>query len=92
VQLQGEQPQDPVNSVHGSLAGISHLGDVIQFVVLTPGQKEILCRMPRPEAPKLEVGRDVWCTWDAEHVHVFDAEQADVVLADPAAEATGTEG
>ena len=92
VQLQEEQPQDPVNSVRGSLAGISHLGDVIQFVVLTPGQKEILCRMPRPGAPKLEVGGDVWCTWDSEHVHVFDAGQADVVLADPAAEATGTEG
>jgi spermidine/putrescine ABC transporter ATP-binding subunit len=92
VQLQEEQPQDPVNSVRGSLAGISHLGDVIQFVVLTPGQKEILCRMPRPGAPKLEVGGDVWSTWDAEHVHVFDAGQADVVLADPAAEATGTEG
>ncbi len=92
VQLQEGQPQDPVNSVRGSLAGISHLGDVIQFVVLTPGQKEILCRMPRPGAPRLEVGGDVWCTWDAEHVHVFDAGQADVVLADPAAEATGTEG
>jgi spermidine/putrescine transport system ATP-binding protein len=92
VQLQEEQPQDPVNSVRGSLAGISHLGDVIQFVVLTPGQKEILCRMPRPGAPKLEVGGEVWCMWDAEHVHVFDAGQVDVVLADPAAEATGTEG
>jgi spermidine/putrescine transport system ATP-binding protein len=92
VQLQEEQPQDPVNSVRGSLAGISHLGDVIQFVVLTPGQKEILCRMPRPGAPKLDVGDEVWCMWDAEHVHVFDAGQADVVLADPAAEATGTEG
>jgi spermidine/putrescine transport system ATP-binding protein len=90
VQLQAEQPTESANSVRGTLAGISHLGDVIQFVVLTPGQKEILCRLPRPRAPKLEVGGDVWCTWDADHVHVFDAGQADVVLADPAA--TGTEG
>ena len=90
VQLQEEQPGDPVNSVLGTLAGISHLGDVIQFVVLTRGQKEILCRLPRPRAPKLEVGGDVWCTWDPDQVHVFDAGQADVVLADPAA--TGTEG
>jgi len=90
VQLQEEQPGDPVNSIPGTLAGISHLGDVIQFVVLTKGQKEILCRLPRPRAPKLEVGGDVWCTWDADLVHVFDAGQADVVLADPAA--TGTEG
>jgi spermidine/putrescine transport system ATP-binding protein len=79
-----------VNSVRGTLAGISHLGDVLQFVVLTSGQKEILCRLPRPRAPKLEVGREVWCTWDESLVHVFDAGQAAVVLADPAA--TGTEG
>jgi spermidine/putrescine transport system ATP-binding protein len=92
VQLQQEQPQDPVNSVRGTLAGISHLGDAIQFVVMTPRQKEILCRMPRPRAPKLEVAGDVWCVWDADQVHVFDAGQADVVLVDPAADATGTEG
>jgi len=90
VQLLEKEPEDPMNSVPGTLAGISHLGDVIQFVVLTAGQKEILCRLPRPRAPKLEVGGDVWCTWDADLVHVFDAGQADVVLADPAA--TGTEG
>ena len=92
-ELQEEQPQDPANSVRGTLAGISHLGDVIQFVVLTPGNKEILCRLPRPRAPKLEVGGEVWCTWTEDLVHVFDAGQADVVLADPAAAgATGTEG
>ena len=90
VQLLEKEPEDPMNSVPGKLAGISHLGDVIQFVVLTAGQKEILCRLPRPRAPKLEVGGDVWCTWDADQVHVFDAGQADVVLADPAA--TGIEG
>jgi spermidine/putrescine transport system ATP-binding protein len=90
VQLQEEPPQDSVNSVRGTLAGISHLGDVIQFVVLTPGQKEIICRLPRPRAPKLAVGGDVWSTWEPDLVHVFDAGQADVVLADPAA--TGTEG
>ena len=92
VQLQEEQPKDTVNAVRGTLAGISHLGDAIQFVVITAGQKEILCRMPRPRAPKLEVGGDVWCTWDADQVHAFDAGQADVVLADPAGAATGTEG
>ena len=90
VQLREEQPEDPVNSVPGTLAGISHLCDVIQFVDLTKGHKEILCRLPRPRAPRLEVGGDVWCTWEPDLVHVFDAQQAAVVLADPAA--TGTEG
>ena len=60
----------------------SRTRDVIQFVVLTPGQKEILCRMPRPRAPKLTVGGDVWCVWDTDHVHVFDARQADWSLPD----------
>jgi spermidine/putrescine transport system ATP-binding protein len=92
IQLQVEEPPDSVNSVRGTLAGISHLGDVIQFVVLTRGHREILCRLPRPSAPKLEVGTDVWCMWTPEVVHVFDAGQADVVFADPAATATGTEG
>ena len=63
---------------------------MIQFVILTKEQREILCRLPRPRAPKLEVGGDVWCTWEPDLVHVFDAQQAAVVLADPAA--TGTDG
>ena len=42
---------------------VSHLGDVIQFVMLTPGRKEILARLPRPRAPRLDVGSEVWCAW-----------------------------
>jgi spermidine/putrescine transport system ATP-binding protein len=92
VELREEQPRSAENAVRGTLAGISHLGDAIQFVVLAAGNKEVLCRLPRPRAPRLEVGGEVWCIWDASHVHVFDAGQADVVLGDPAALATGTEG
>ena len=39
---------DGRNAISGELASISHLGDVIQFVVLTPGRKEIIARLPRP--------------------------------------------
>jgi spermidine/putrescine transport system ATP-binding protein len=87
IQLSDAQPDGGVNTISGTLASVSHLGDVIQFVVLTPGRKEILARLPRPRAPRLDVGREVWCSWDAEHTHVFSAEQADIVLADPAEEA-----
>jgi spermidine/putrescine transport system ATP-binding protein len=81
------QPQGSENSVSGTLASVSHLGDVIQFVVLTPGHKEILARLPRPSAPRLEVGAQVWCSWEQDQTYVFGSEQADIVLADPAIEA-----
>ena len=29
----------------------------------------------------------MWCTWDADDAHMFAADQADIVLADPADEA-----
>ena len=44
----------------------------------------LIARLPRPRAPRLEVGGQVWCAWDPEHTHVFGAEQAEIVLVDPA--------
>ena len=87
ITLSEMQPPGGENAVSGTLASVSHLGDVIQFVVLTPGRKEVLARLPRPTAPRLDVGSQVWCSWEAEHTHVFSADQADIVLADPAEEA-----
>ncbi|HVF07999.1 MAG TPA: ABC transporter ATP-binding protein [Actinomycetota bacterium] len=87
VTLSEARPVAPENAIEGTLANISHLGDVIQFVVIAAGDKDVLARLPRPKAPRLQVGSRVWCTWDADHVHVFGAEQADIVMADPAAEA-----
>ena len=86
ILVSGEQPSEGQNAISGTLASISHLGDVIQFVVLTPGRKELIARLPRPRAPRLEVGSQVWCAWDPELTHMFGAEQAEIVLVDPAAE------
>jgi spermidine/putrescine transport system ATP-binding protein len=72
--------------LRGELAGISHLGDVIQFVVSAGQGREILARLPRTEAPRLETGQSVWCSWAADHTYLFTAEQADLVLADPASD------
>ena len=88
IAISNEQPSDAQNTLSGELASVSHLGDVIQFVVLTPGRKEIIARLPRPGAPRLEVGGRVWCSWSADHTHVFGAEQAEIVLADPATDET----
>ena len=86
VRVSAEQPLDEKNAISGELASSSHLGDVIQFVVLTPGRKEVIARLPRPDAPRLDVGGRVWCSWEADHTHVFGAEQAEIVLADPASD------
>jgi spermidine/putrescine transport system ATP-binding protein len=86
VSLRTAAPGSNVNVVGGTLASVAHLGDVVQFVVLTPARKEIIARLPRPTAPKLDVGGDVWCTWGAESAHVFAADQAEIVLAQPADE------
>jgi spermidine/putrescine transport system ATP-binding protein len=87
ILVSDDRPADGQNAVSGTLASVSHLGDVIQFVILTPGRKEVIARLPRPRAPRLEVGSQVWCTWDASHTHMFGAQQAEFVLVDPAAEA-----
>ncbi|MDP9302620.1 MAG: ABC transporter ATP-binding protein [Actinomycetota bacterium] len=81
-----EPPTEGRNAISGELASVSHLGDVIQFVVRTPGRREIIARLPRPDAPRLEVGGRVWCSWSPDHTQVFGAEQAEVVLADPASD------
>ena len=81
-----ERHPEGQNAIAGELASVSHLGDVIQFVVITPGRKEVIARLPRPGAPRLEVGGRVWCSWEADHTHVFGAEQAEIVLADPASD------
>ena len=84
IAMSEEQPSGGENAISGDLASISHLGDVIQFVVITSDGKELIARLPRPRAPRLEVGGRVWCSWGSDHTHVFGAEQAGIVLADPA--------
>ena len=79
-------PGSSVNVLRGQLAGISHLGDVIQFVVNTGSGKELLSRVPRTKAPRLDTGQSVWCSWDSDHTYLFPADQAELVLADPASD------
>ena len=74
------------NVLKGTLAGVSHLGDVIQFVVTTGHQKEVLARLPRTSAPRLLPGAEVWCQWSPDHCQVFSDDQAEFVLADPASD------
>jgi spermidine/putrescine transport system ATP-binding protein len=83
VSLSGTDPGSSINAVAGTVAGVSHLGDILQFVVHTHAGRDLIARLPRHQAPKLVPGDAVWCGWSPEHTYVFGAEQADRVLVDP---------
>ena len=86
VEILEAQPATNDNVISGVLAGVSHLGDVIQFVVTTSSQGEVLARLPRTSAPRLLTGARVWCHWQPSQCQVFTDEQDEFVLADPASE------
>jgi spermidine/putrescine transport system ATP-binding protein len=83
VALSSTDPGSSVNATAGTVAGVSHLGDILQFVVHSESGRELIARLPRHQAPKLVPGDPVWCAWSPEHTYVFGAEQADRVLVDP---------
>jgi len=80
ITISGQEPPPGPNWLAGTLAGISHLGDVIQYVVIS-GTRELLVRLPRHNAPHLAAGQPVWCSWPAELVQLFPHDQAELVLA-----------
>jgi hypothetical protein len=66
---------------------VSHYGDTLQYVVRTQA-RDILALLPRQTAPRLTPGDPVWCYWSAADVYQFSADQADLVLVEPAADTT----
>ena len=64
VSLAVDLPDRSVNAVRGKLAGVSHLGDVIQYVVITASGREMLSRQPAPRGAPPGSAADVWCRWD----------------------------
>jgi spermidine/putrescine transport system ATP-binding protein len=76
-------PGRATNVVRGTLAGVAHLGEVVQYVVRTTGRRDLVSRQPRHTAARLSAGDEVWCTWSPEHVHIFGDGQATRVLLDP---------
>jgi spermidine/putrescine transport system ATP-binding protein len=71
VEVTGSPPRESVNSLPGTLAGVLHLGDSLQFVIRTANHQEILATRPRVERPDFEPGSQVWCTWSEEHAQIF---------------------
>jgi spermidine/putrescine transport system ATP-binding protein len=88
IALSGTDPGRDHNQVAGTVASVSHFGDVLQYVVRTE-VRDILALLPRQSAPRLAPGDDVWCHWSDADVYQFSADQADLVLVEPSADTTG---
>ena len=86
IVLKSEDPGTTVNVTPGEVAGVSHFGDTLQYVVRT-SSRTIVVLTPRAQAARLQMGDSVWCTWTADDVYMFSAAQAELVLKEPAAEA-----
>ncbi len=81
VNLSVERPADSTNCVAARIAGVSHFGDVLQYVV-TAGDRDVLVLTPRTKTVRHQMGDHVWCSWSADDVYFFSARQAEVVLAE----------
>lgn len=64
------------NTARGELIGVSHLGDTMQYLVSLGDDQSLIVRRPTPDAPALEIGAPVVCTWSAGHVLLFPADEA----------------
>ena len=81
--LHAADPGAAANVLQGEVAGVSHFGDTLQYVVRT-GDRTVLVLAPRANAVRLHSGDAVWCTWSADDVYMFSADQADLILEEPA--------
>jgi len=81
--LHSSDPGVSTNVLHGEVAGVSHFGDTLQYVVHT-ADRTIIVLSPRSHAVRLHSGDAVWATWSADDVYMFSADQADLILEEPA--------
>ncbi len=76
VELTADRPVGNVNVAAGDVIGVSHLGEMLQFLVQLDESTAVLSRRPTPDAPRLAVGDRVWASWRADAVQVFPAGDA----------------
>ena len=81
INLSAERPADSNNVTAGVVAGVSHFGDVLQYVV-TVKDRDLLVLTPRAHAARFQQGDNVFCHWSADDVYLFSARQADIVMTD----------
>ena len=68
--------RDGANAVRGTLLGVAHLGETMQYLVRLGDDQSLIARRPTPDAPDLAVGDAVRCSWSPESVLVFPADGA----------------
>jgi spermidine/putrescine transport system ATP-binding protein len=88
VRLMTVAPDSQVNCVAGTVAGVSHYGDVLQFVIRT-ATRDVISLQARHSALRVAPGDRVWCSWNAEEVYQFSGDQAHRVLPDPITDVVG---
>jgi spermidine/putrescine transport system ATP-binding protein len=76
VELSATRPDGDANAAQGRVIGVAHLGETMQFLVQLSTEQSIIARRPTPDAPRIAVGDAAWCTWRAESVQVFAADDA----------------
>lgn len=82
ITLSANRPEGTTNILKAQVSGISHFGDVLQYVVAA-GERDLLVLSPRSATPRPALGDEVWCSWASEEVYLFSARQASVVMAEP---------
>ncbi|CAN5573062.1 ABC transporter ATP-binding protein [soil metagenome] len=70
----GAPAQRTPNSAIGTLIGISHQGETMQYLVQLTDDQNLLVRRPTPESPRITVGDAVTCSWEPESVIVYPLE------------------
>ncbi|GAA1522782.1 ABC transporter ATP-binding protein [Agromyces terreus] len=81
----GEDAPTRPNLVRGTLIGVSHLGETMQYLVRVGDDLSVIARRPTPDAPRLAVGDEVVCSWRTESVQLFalDAAAAEAGYVEP---------
>ncbi|MFM8902987.1 MAG: ABC transporter ATP-binding protein [Actinomycetota bacterium] len=79
INLSATKPGPTSNIVGAKVAGVSHFGDVLQYVVRS-GSRDLLVQVSRTDPSRFGVGDEVWCSWSADDVFLFSARQASLVL------------
>jgi spermidine/putrescine transport system ATP-binding protein len=82
LSLHAADPGASTNVLAGRVVGVSHFGDVLQYVVRA-ADREVVVLSPRTAPVRLAPGDDAWVTWLAEDVYLFSTRQADLVMVDP---------
>ncbi len=82
IEVTAQRPNGSGEVLEGRLISISHLGDVLQYVVKTPNT-DLIVFVSRHDAPKVNQGDTVWCSWMREDMYLFGASQSALVFAEP---------